>query len=266
MVRDWGLPSTDVIVVDNASESGQRQQLKLLESTIGTVLYNDVNRGYAGGNNRGIQFACSHNYDAVLLLNNDASIDAQSVKLLQETLAGHADAGMAGPLIYDGQFTNLQNAGGLDIAVHDITHRKVPEHESQPYVVDYVSGTVLLARTVMFERYGLLDEDYFFSGEIADFCRRCKEACMVHPGAKASHDTSQSGHLRSTLYTYYTVRNRYLYIRKNLYTPRWEFYPRWWRVHTRHAWSALKSGRCAEAGMVIRGVFDGMRSRTGAIS
>jgi len=142
MVRDWGLPSTDVIVVDNASAPEQRQQLKSLESTIGTVLYNDVNCGYAGGNNRGIRWACSHNYDAVLLLNNDASIDTQSIKLLQETLAGYADAGIVGPLIYDAQFTNLQNAGGLDIAVHDITHRKVPVNESQPYVVDYVSGTV----------------------------------------------------------------------------------------------------------------------------
>lgn len=41
--------------------------------------------------------------------------------------------------------------------------------------VAYVPGVVLLARRGLFETIGLLDEQYFFSGEIADFGKRARD-------------------------------------------------------------------------------------------
>ncbi|MFC1681550.1 glycosyltransferase [Pseudomonadota bacterium] len=265
MVKAWALPFLDVIIVDNASSTPQREQLAAMEASDVTVLLNDANLGYAGGNNRGIRYACEHGYNTILLLNSDAEIQKESVLILYDALARFPEAGVVGPLIYDENYEVLQNAGGLDIAFHDITHLKSPRHTLEPYVVDYVSGTVFLARAEMFQCYGLLDEDYFFSGEIADFCYRCKSNSMIHPGARASHNTRHSGRYRATLYTYYTVRNRYLYIRKNMSARKWNCYALWWNTHARHALTALRSGGWAEAGMVMRGVLDGMRNKIGAI-
>lgn len=265
-IRSWGRADIDTVIVDNASDKQERRRLKQIDSEGATVLFNDNNLGYAGGSNTGIGYACAKGYEAILLLNNDAFIDRASIDLLFEAFTNAPGIDAIGPLIYDRKFEHILNAGGLDIAVNNTTHRKVPRHNSEPYVVDYVSGTVLLARSELFKRHGLLDEEYFFSGEIADFCHRSQALCMIHPGAKAGHDTVASDAIRAGLYTYSSVRNRYLYIHKNLYNNRWRFYPLWWKTHAAHACVALSGGRSREASMVVRGMVDGMRSKTGAIA
>lgn len=265
MIKRWGRPYIDTIVVDNGSDESERMRLRSLEPGLRKLFLNDRNLGYAGGNNVGLRYACDSGYENVLLLNNDAASDGASIDIIHRTLEEHPESSVVGPVIYDRTFRHIINAGGLNIADNSRTHRRTLPDSPGPYVVDYVSGTVLLARTELFKMHGLLDEDYFFSGEIADLCHRSGAVCMIHPGARASHDTRKSDQHRSTLYTYYSVRNRYLYIRKNLYESRWKYYPFWWKVHARHARSALGAGRMQEARMVLRGVLDGMYNRTGAL-
>jgi GT2 family glycosyltransferase len=68
---------------------------------------------------------------------------------------------------------------------------------------------------------GLFDETYFFSGEMADLCRRAKlngYLCAVCLTVRAKHQTHCASSLRDTLYVYYNLRNRFYYVRK--------FYPR----------------------------------------
>ena len=80
------------------------------------------------------------------------------------------------------------------------------------------SGMVFLARSAVFASVGLLDERYFFSGEVADFCRRARDhgyACAVCPGVVAVHRPDQGMPLRSTLYPYYALRNRFLFLREH---------------------------------------------------
>ena len=76
-----------------------------------------------------------------------------------------------------------------------------------------------MIRTQVFEKIGLLDEDYFFSGEIADFCRRATKAGYhlgINYDTTVLHQTESSPHeLRKTLYVYYNFRNRFLFIRKH---------------------------------------------------
>ena len=42
--------------------------------------------------------------------------------------------------------------------------------------VDYISGACLLIKKELFERLGLLKEDYFLLWEETDFCSRAKKA------------------------------------------------------------------------------------------
>ena len=68
-------------------------------------------------------------------------------------------------------------------------------------------------------RSGLLDEEFFFSGEIADFCKRARDGghrVCVDLEAEARHDASETPQtVRDTLYVYYSLRNRFLYAKKH---------------------------------------------------
>jgi len=63
----------------------------------------------------------------------------------------------------------------------------------------------------------LLDEDYFFSGEIADLCYRASKKDLknvVFPEWICRHSPEDSA-LRSYVYKYYSLRNRFLFIKKH---------------------------------------------------
>ncbi len=83
--------------------------------------------------------------------------------------------------------------------------------------MDYVPGTAILISKQVFQTIGLLDERYFISGEIADFCLRARRhgfACLIDPKSTVYHDTGRSSDLREAFYAYYFLRNRFLYVRK----------------------------------------------------
>jgi hypothetical protein len=110
-------------------------------------------------------------------------------------------------------------AGGRSIALHPRTRVVMSGglQDCAPRVVTYVPGTVFLTRVGLLKDIGLLDERYFFSGEIADFCCRIRRSglcCVIHSRACAEHRIV-SHELRRVLYTYYTLRNRFLFIRKH---------------------------------------------------
>lgn len=262
-ILNWDCDNIKIIIVDNGSDDEQCNDLTALSSNKVSILFNAANLGYAGANNKGIAYAIDQGFEFVLLLNNDASLGVDSFIKLRTFLVENKSSIVVGPLMLDYSTNKVLNAGGLDIANHDVTHLKYPLDDETPYLVDYVSGTVFFTRASIFKTYGMLDEAYFFSGEIADFCFRLPQQCWVHPKAIAKHDMSQAGEIRSTLYTYYTVRNRYLYISKNHRTVKWRYFAYWWNIHFRHALMAFKQKRRPESMMVVRGIFDGLRGRSG---
>ncbi len=71
-------------VVDNGSRPPGVEPL-CLEYPDVNVIRSPANRGFAGGNNLGIEAALASGADAVLLLNNDAALDARSVAAICET-------------------------------------------------------------------------------------------------------------------------------------------------------------------------------------
>ena len=141
-----------------------------------------VNLGYGGGNNLGIKRALTAKLEYVLLLNTDAEISPAGVSRLLARLATHPEISIIGPVIHEGNGRATQLlVGGRDIARHSSTRIAVPPGDLKHlpdypiHQVDYVSGTVFLARGRVLQEIGLLDEDYFFSGEVADFCKRARD-------------------------------------------------------------------------------------------
>lgn len=266
-VRRWGdsagIPPRTIWVVDNASHEPGVKSLEREHPDV-RFLMSPVNRGFAGGNNLGIVAAMEHGGDAIALLNNDATLDGRSVASMVSTLSSDSRIGVVGPVLSDGN--PLLSLGGRDIAHHMGSHLRARDPPDRLLDVDYVPGTAVLIRRRTFEEIGLLDEDYFFSGEMADLCRRARRQglrCVTDPGARASHDLRRSSELRETLHAYYALRNRFLYVRKHHPKRRGRLYLTWSLRAAFAVTAALARSRPGRARAMTLGVFDGLRGRFG---
>jgi len=251
-LASWQNLVPEIIVVDNAS-SDDSAAVIAAEFTDIQLVRSDINRGFAGGNNLGIEKARESGCDAVLLLNSDAEIDESDVAKLAAQLEESQEPIIIGPAIEERSAADsMLTCGGRDIGRYSRTRiicagspaggnrdvaLGVPAQNSEccsspgnpgqnlgrgrPMLQDvgYVPGTVILIPAAVFDSVGLLDEDYFFSGEIADFCaaaRALNIKSMIDPSVIAKHgDPAEDKPLRGSLYIYYTLRNRFLYISKH---------------------------------------------------
>ena len=223
-VIGWKYVKPHFIVVDNEStEQSKRTLSAIVES--GNLICSSVNLGYGGGNNLGIQRALAAKDRYILLLNADTEIASSDVGRLLERLNNNSEISILAPVIREGDARQTLVVGGRDIARHSLTRiliaadqlKRIPGYPIPE--VEYVAGTVFLARSNVFEDIGLLDEEYFFGGEIADFCKRARlrgHRICVDLEIEAQHNPNQtSPHIRETLYRYYNLRNRFLYIKKH---------------------------------------------------
>ncbi len=239
-IRNWGKFDPRLIVVDNRPKVADRDHLERHLATDQLVV-SGCNAGYGGGNNLGISLAISERREFVLLLNTDATISETGVAQLLRHLNQCPDIAAIGPVLEETERdTTKRYMGGRDIAENvftriDVDHNSVSSGNKRPLVdVEYVPGTVFLARTSLFEDIGLLEESYFFSGEVADLCKRARNAghrVCIDPNVIAQHETAHApSKMRSTLYAYYSLRNRFVYIRRQYHRRRFRFFFLWtWR-------------------------------------
>lgn len=229
-LQNWMRIKPAIYVVDNASADADRIKLSREGSSL-NLLVNSINAGFGGGNNTALRDILTRRHEMVLLLNNDAELTEQNALVLLDHLVQNPGLAVVGPLLLDRPDATSCAAGGRNIAWHIHTHYRrlmtsnaIRHAPAARIPVDYIPGTALLIRTALFKELDLFDEDYFFSGEIADFCFRAQRAgyrCCVATNARAIHGPDHDSPLRRTLYVYYSLRNRFLFIRK--------FYPNYQR-------------------------------------
>ena len=266
-VFSWQTLKPSLIVVANESnEASKRILTEVLRPD--QLICSPVNLGYGGGNNLGVRRALSGNQEFVLLLNSDAEISEAAVVRLLERLQANPEISILGPVIHEGGNGGGQCLiGGRDIALSPATRiawdpndlKSVPGYPL--HEVDYVSGTIFLARRELFEQIGLLDERFFFSGEIADLCKRAKDRghrICVDLSVEAGHDTRESvGPLRETLYTYYSLRNRFLYVRKHYPTEKFKYFTYWGSRGVVQLARTLRAPKPAKARAVLLALLHG---------
>lgn len=225
-LRDWRRVRADIWVVDNGSVTTDLARLKKELPDVHLVC-SDYNRGFAGGNNLAFQAILPHSDAPIMLLNSDARIAEDEVEKLLRWLQDQPEVGIIGPVLYETGAGQTQiSAGGRNIARHINTRcvvQTVPPEGPPLRYVDYVPGTIAVLRAQVLREVGLFDEDYFFSGEVADWCERARRrgyAAAIAMEAVGYHNLDKPTDLRATLYLYYSLRNRLLFARK--------FEP-WWR-------------------------------------
>jgi hypothetical protein len=250
-----------VWIVDNASEDDSVAQIKTA-CPKAILVESDTNRGFAGGNNLALADALDSGCDYVLLLNNDAEITAINLIYLLETLTSAADIAVVGPLLRSNDLTGgrLLSAGGQDVVTHLDSHITDLDPQHPIHQVDYVPGTVALARIEAFRKVGLFDEDYFFSIEMADWCARARRQgyrCLVDTGCHATHNLERSATHRQTLHLYYIVRNRFLFIQKH---KRGGHLTTFWTLYALALAGKMElAGQTAQARIVRMALADGLK-------
>ncbi|HEV8254456.1 MAG TPA: glycosyltransferase [Vicinamibacteria bacterium] len=171
-----------------------------------------ANRGFAAGMNSGID-TLRAGCDRFLLLNSDATLEPGAVRRLAEALEDETIAA-AGPLVLRSQDGRVESRGAR-FDLHSGRQRLSGHGERAAagegtHEVEGLSGAVLMISARALDRIGPFDEDYFFSFEDADWCRRARQAglrLVVVRGAVAYHVGGATIGAESPDRLYYAARN-----------------------------------------------------------
>lgn len=264
-ISAWKRLQPTLYVVDNNSADNSVELISREYPQI-QLIRAKANLGFAGGNNLGIIQALTAGDAPIMLLNNDAEVAEADILCLLETLQADERIGFIGPCLYNAEKPDrLLSAGGKNPVLHHHSHIAAPPTTDPVYPVMYVPGTVIIIRAEVFRRVGLLDETYFFSTEVADLCMqgaRHDYSSVIDTRARAYHTLSRSSKLRDTLYTYYIIRNRFIFLRKHY---RWQIWLHlFWMLYSLALAVKLHLGaKRHTAQSVFLGLFDGLQGRFG---
>ncbi|MCC6165810.1 MAG: glycosyltransferase family 2 protein [Caldilineaceae bacterium] len=263
----WQRLRVRLYVVDNASQDDSLARLRAELPPSICLIANATNLGFAGGVNSGIRAALTESDAPLLLLNNDAAIAEADLQRLLTLLHDEPSVGIVGPVVYHAAPPHaVISAGNRSPALLLNTLITHAPPGAPVYDVDYISGSVALIRAEALNRAGWLDEDYFFHTEVADFCRRARRLgwrCVVDAQARAYHDLARSAPLRGTLYIYYLIRNRFIYIRKFYGWTGWLIGALWAVYVLLLAAKLAVQGNAPASRAVIMALMDGLGGRWG---
>lgn len=174
-----------VVVVDNASIDGSIDAVARRFDAV-ELIRHPMNLGFAAACNRGIRLAMDRHDEYVLLLNQDARVEPDTLTLLVDLARRQSRAGVIGAktlsarqlpdgahaLLYNGSWRRClplwQKIPGIG--------RPDRGGEADPREVDYVWGHGMLLRTAALHEVGLFDEEFFMYYEDLDLCMRIQQA------------------------------------------------------------------------------------------
>jgi GT2 family glycosyltransferase len=259
-VRSLEGEAVDVIVVDNASEDGTAEAVTGVE-----LIRNDRNLGYAGGMNVGIHRALERGADAVLLLNNDVSVEPGAIGALVAAADGIGAvcpvivlADDPGRIWYSGaRFDPRRGYNGR--------HRTDEPPGSRE--TERICGAAVLIPREILERVGAFDEGLFAYVEDADWSLRARKeghGLVVEPQSRVRHKISAStGGEGSDSALYYSTRNTLAVCERHAPLGPLGTWRRRAVVVLAHSGQALLARRPRRIGAVLEGWRDFRRGRLG---
>ncbi|MDP4223837.1 MAG: glycosyltransferase family 2 protein [Bacteroidota bacterium] len=175
--------SYEVIVVDNNSGNGRIDEIEDRFKGF-SFIHNQVNGGFANGNNLGSKYAKG---EYLLLLNPDTIVTEEAVERLLESERKNPEYSIiscrqvneAGKeMKATGQFPNLLNLTGFQRSALRIFSTGSAGHfgDSPVTFPDWVSGSVMLIKKELYEKAGGFYEGYWMYFEDVDLCRRITNA------------------------------------------------------------------------------------------
>lgn len=210
-----------ILIVDNGSTDDSHKELHTKFPDVQWLL-NKQNEGFAKGNNLGIKQALDLGAEAVILLNNDTTLDKEWFAKLKQFFIENPNS-ITGCLVKNYFYPeNLDHIGGIFCKktanfILEGKNAKAFEYQNDLPNLDYVCGCSLLIPKNIIEKIGFLDERFFLIWEEADYCIRAKKSGFTikfNPKAIIFHKISQS-FTGKPHQSYFWWRNRLLFLLKH---------------------------------------------------
>ena len=218
--------SKEIHVVDNGSMD---DSASVLPAAFPQIQYTRMERnlGFA----RGVNLAARQAKGAFfLLLNSDARLDPDALRLAVQWMQTNSNCGIAGAQLFypDGKKQNsIANFPSLPtellnkFLLRTLWPQRFPGKEQEyrePVEVESVIGAFFLVRREVWEKLGGMDERFFFFLEETDFCLRARQAgfsTMHLPQVRVWHGQGQTAKqdLPAARIEYW--RSRYTYFAKH---------------------------------------------------
>ncbi|HRF47496.1 MAG TPA: glycosyltransferase family 2 protein [Anaerolineales bacterium] len=254
------LPALEIIVVDNGSTDGSREEAAAYGPPVQLIALPD-NRGFAAANNIGARVARGA---WLALLNNDAFPEPDWLEALARaaTLTPGANL-VATQMVFDARPAMI-NSTGICIdrsgVVWDRQGGAATDTIAPVAPVFGPSGGAALIQREAWTALGGFNEDYFMYFEDVDFAWRARwlgQQAVVAPAAVVRHMHSASSGQASDRKTYWLARNKWLLLARNY--PR----PHFWRqaplIAAYDLLSCAATGLVGRWGAAVRGRRDGIR-------
>ncbi len=249
-------PRFQTLIVDNGSSDDSVLAIRKAFPDV-PILETGANLGFAGGNNRGIEWALSKGAEWILLLNNDTIVAPDCLTAFLSAAASRPNARILGAKIYRYHDPNaIDHLGGHwnpDLAEFESpASGKIDDGSSYEAMepVDYVCGAALLMHRSVPETIGLLEPRFFLFWEENDFCTRARRRGLevwTAPKAKIWHKVSSSFIGGKPHMHYFWWRSRLLWIERNCPFPERQrlyrriLFPELWKSARHYLLKSLQS-------------------------
>ena len=185
----------------------------------------ETNLGFTGGANLGLRTALGAGADYILLLNNDATVEPQTLTELLRVARSDAAIGIVGAKLLRMDMPQVLECAGLRVdlswgRVYQIGfgERDNGQYDATADVAAVSGGAMLLSRGVC-ERLGGFDDRYFAYLEDVDLCVRAYAAgfrVVFAPPARVYHKgRAASGGGTAPLIVYYATRNHLMLMHRH---------------------------------------------------
>ena len=184
----------DRVVVDNGSDSFQRQQLQqgIAKHPEWQLLLSDTNRGFAAGMNLGLDLDSLPDCQRVLFVNSDIVVDAAFFSALRDHIHAHGGEVITGVQIRRADDDFLETMGGYRYYSW-LGATKRASTVDDP--IDYISGAIFLCdRELLNKTRGLPEQNFLYFEELnlaAQLPRNqgmgaCESAVAWHQGGAST--------------------------------------------------------------------------------
>lgn len=227
-------PYISVILVDN-SESEEyineiHEKLKDFHSNVSKISEEDFkelnfnkdiilikaseNKGFSGGNNIGIKLARENKADFIWILNNDTEVEKNTIEEMLKTSSKY------NAQLVICKINNFYDRDKVQYYGETVSYQgEYSDFEDKIKKPSLISGCNLFLKSSVFEKTGLLDEDYFLYFEDNDFYHKIIKNDIPYiytPHTKIYHKGGSSigKYMATPLSAYYGTRNAFLILKK----------------------------------------------------
>ncbi len=153
----------EIIFVDNNSSDASVEFVRREFPKV-KIIQNKENLGFCKANNQGLKIFQGR---YALLLNTDTIVKSRALEKMVGFMDANPNIGVCGPKLLNPDGTP-QHQGGI--------FNKRFWLSKKPIKVDYMLGACLMARREAIDKVGGLDENFFFSNDDLDWCRRIRKS------------------------------------------------------------------------------------------